>query len=100
MFMASLQVVAQSRAGWILEWSKGIHYNSFGAKGEVDPWLRYVAETDWPLFDTDESGHLPVTEKPGLGVDINWKEVQQGAKEGTKWRDQLMELPDGTKANW
>jgi len=41
-----------------------------------------------------------VTEKPGLGVDINWKEVQQGAKEGTKWRDQLMELPDGTKANW
>ncbi len=100
MFMASLQVVAQSRAGWILEWSKGIHYNSFGAKGEVDPWLRYVAEGDWPLFDADESGHLPVTEKPGLGVDINWKEVQQGAKEGTKWRDQLMELPDGTKANW
>jgi len=100
MFMASLQVVAQSRAGWILEWSKGIHYNSFGAKGSVDPWMRYIEETDWPLFDTDATGHLPVTERPGLGVAINWPEVQRGAAEGTKWRDELMELPDGTRANW
>ena len=100
MFMASMQVVAQSRAGWILEWSKGIHYNSFGARGSVDPWMRYIAETDWPLFDTDDTGHLAVTERPGLGVLIDWREVQKGAEEGTKWRDQLMELPDGTKANW
>src|SRR3954451_3833647 len=43
-FMACLQVVVQSRAGWILEWSKGIHYNASGATGEVDPWLRFVEE--------------------------------------------------------
>jgi galactonate dehydratase len=41
-FMACLHVVVQSRAGWILEWSKGIHYNAHGATGEIDPWLRYV----------------------------------------------------------
>ena len=100
MFMASLPAVALCRAGWLLEWSKGIHYNAHGATGDVDPWLRYVAEQDWPLFDTDETGHLPVTEQPGLGVRINWKEVQAGAREGTKWRDELMKLPDGTIANW
>ena len=100
MFMASMQVVTQSTAGWILEWSKGIHYNSFGASGSVDPWMRYIAEADWPLFDADKNGHLAVTERAGLGLDIDWAEVEKGAKEGAKWRDQLMVLADGTKANW
>ena len=36
-FMACLHVVVQCRAGWILEWSKGIHYNRSGSSGEVDP---------------------------------------------------------------
>ena len=52
-FMACLHVVAQSRAGWILEWSKGIHYNASQASGAVDPWLRYLDERDWPLFEVD-----------------------------------------------
>ena len=99
-FMACLQVVAQSRAGWILEWSKGIHYNASGATGEVDPWLRYVEESDWPLFDVDASGHLPITDRPGLGVNMNWREIQQAAKTGVVWRDEDMSLPDGTRANW
>ena len=99
-FMACLQVVAQSRAGWILEWSKGIHYNASGATGEVDPWLRYVEESDWPLFDVDASGHLPITDRPGLGVNINWKEIQHAAETGVVWRDEDMSLPDGTRANW
>ncbi len=43
-FLACLHVVVTSRAGWILEWSKGIHYNASGAKqGGVDPWMRYIA---------------------------------------------------------
>lgn len=100
MFMASLQVVAQSRAGWILEWSKGIHYNAFGAGGSVDPWLRYIQECDWPFFEPDATGHLPITELPGLGIRLDWKEVLRGAEEGTTWRDERMELPDGTRANW
>lgn len=99
-FMACLQVVAQSRAGWILEWSKGIHYNASGATGEVDPWLRYVDESDWPLFDVDASGHLPITDRPGLGVNMNWKEIQRAGQTGVVWRDEDMSLPDGTRANW
>ncbi len=100
MFMASMQVVAQSRAGWILEWSKGIHYNAFAATGRMDPWLRYIEERDWPRFETDDTGHLPLTELPGLGIRLDWNEVLKGAAEGTRWRDELMEFPDGTKANW
>jgi len=100
-FMACLHVVAQSRAGWILEWSKGIHYNRSGATGEVDPWLRYLEESDWPLFEVDVTGHLPITERPGLGIRVNWAEAQKAAKEqGVVWRDEDMYLPDGTKANW
>ena len=99
-FMACLQVVAQSRAGWILEWSKGIHYNASGATGEVDPWMRYIDERDWPMFELDEGGHIAVPEAPGLGIRINWKEVEKAAKAGSVWRDESMFLPDGTRANW
>ncbi len=100
-FMACLHVVAQSRAGWILEWSKGIHYNRSGATGEVDPWLRYLVEGDWPLFEVDATGHLPITDLPGLGIRLDWAEAQKAAKEqGVIWRDEDMYLPDGTKANW
>jgi galactonate dehydratase len=99
-FMACLHVVAQSRAGWILEWSKGIHYNESGATGEVDPWLRYVDESAWPMFDLDETGHLPVPETPGLGVPIDWAEAKEAAKSGVSWRDIAMHFPDGTRANW
>jgi galactonate dehydratase len=99
-FMACLQVVAQSRAGWILEWSKGIHYNASGATGEVDPWLRYIEEKDWGYFELDPDGHLPITGLPGLGVRINWAEVQRAARTGVVWRDAAMSLDDGTMANW
>lgn len=99
-FMACLHVVAQSRAGWILEWSKGIHYNASGATGEVDPWLRYLDERDWPMFDLDSNGHLPIPETPGLGIRVNWAEVRKAATVGVTWRDELMHLPDGTVSNW
>lgn len=99
-FMACLHAVAPSRAGWILEWSKGIHYNVHGAKGEGDPWLRYVDEGDWALFNVDEGGHLALPPGPGLGVRIHWAEVERAAQEGTTWRDQAMDLPDGLRANW
>lgn len=99
-FMACLHAVAPSRAGWILEWSKGIHYNVHGAKGEGDPWLRYVEEGDWGLFEVDEGGHLALPPGPGLGLQVNWAEVERAAKEGVTWRDQAMDLPDGLRANW
>jgi galactonate dehydratase len=99
-FMACLHVVAQSRAGWILEWSKGIHYNASGATGELDPWLRYVEESNRPMFEVDSTGHLPVPDAPGLGLRVDWDEVQRAAKNEVIWRDESMELPDGTRANW
>ena len=99
-FMACLQVVVTSRAGWILEWSKGIHYNASGATGEIDPWLRYVAEPDRAQFALDAEGHLALPLAPGLGVQIDWAEVERAAKAGVVWRDQTMRLDDGTIANW
>lgn len=99
-FMACLHVVVQCRAGWILEWAKGIHYNAFGATGEVDPWLRYVDERDWPMFNVDADGHLRVPDTPGLGIRVNWAEVMKADKTGSAWRDERMTLPDGTLANW
>jgi galactonate dehydratase len=99
-FMACLQVVAVSRAGWIMEWSKGIHYNASGATGEVDPWLRYLDERDWPMFDVDQTGHLALPRTPGLGIRVDWEEVLKAARTPVEWRDERMELPDGTRANW
>jgi galactonate dehydratase len=99
-FMACLHVVAQSRAGWILEWSKGSHYNAHGATGEIDPWLRYVDPRDWPLFALDGEGHMAVPEAPGLGVAIDWTEVLKADGTGESWKDEEMRLPDGTLANW
>lgn len=99
-FMACLHVVAQCRAGWILEWSKGIHYNASGATADVDPWLRYLDERDWAMFEVDDSGHLSVPSTPGLGIRVNWDEVQNAARVPVAWRDQSMYLPDGTLSNW
>ncbi|MFN3324936.1 MAG: galactonate dehydratase [Bryobacteraceae bacterium] len=99
-FMACLHVVAQSRAGWILEWSKGIHYNASQSTLEVDPWMRYIDESDWPQFDVDETGHLSIPEGPGLGVRINWEEAVRASRDKVIWRDEAMCLPDGTRANW
>jgi len=99
-FTASLHVVAQSPAGWIMEWSKGIHYNAHGAKGDVDPWLRYLHEPTWHMFDTDGSSHIAVPDGPGLGIQVNWAEVERAAKEGCTWKDIPMYLPDGSLANW
>src|SRR5690606_15311204 len=98
-FTASLHVVAQSPAGWIMEWSKGIHYNSHGASGDVDPWLRYLDESTWPMFDTDDSSHIAVPDRPGLGIQVNWAEVERAAAEGSTWADIPMTLPDGALAN-
>lgn len=99
-FMACLHVVAQSRAGWILEWSKGIHYNASQAEGNIDPWLRYVDESQWPAFNVDAEGHLALPTGPGLGLDVNWSEIQKAAQTPVTWRDESMFLPDGTQANW
>ena len=99
-FMACLQVVVQCRAGWILEWSKGIHYNRSGASGEVDPWLRYLEPSDWPLFELDADGHLRVPETPGLGIRVNWKEVENASRTPVVWRDEAMYLDDGTLSSW
>ena len=99
-FMACLQVVVGSRAGWILEWSKGIHYNASGATAGRDPWMRYIDESTWGDFELDSEGHLRVPAAPGLGVSINWSEVLKAGEQGSNWRDEKMFLADGTRSNW
>ena len=99
-FMACLHVVAQSPAGWILEWSKGIHYNASGATRGVDPWMRYLDHAYWESFNLDSGGHLEVTDEPGLGIRLDWAEVQRAASAGVTWEEPAMYLPDGTLANW
>lgn len=98
-FMACLQVMATSRAAWILEWSKGIHYNSSGA-GSVDPWMRFIDSATWKNFELDKEGHLKIPDAPGLGLSIDWSEVINASKQGVIWRDQQMFLNDGTISNW
>jgi galactonate dehydratase len=99
-FLACLHVVVTSRAGWILEWSKGIHYNASQAEGSVDPWLRYVEPEDRAQFELDADGHLPLPRGAGLGVKIDWAEVMRASARGVVWRDEEMRLGDGTIANW
>ena len=80
-FMACLQVVVTSRAGWILEWSKGIHYNASGATGEIDPWLRYVVESDrggGETADHDHGNHHSHDD----GGDVVWHEFSTYAGTG------------------
>jgi len=48
----------------------------------------------------DRDGHLAVPDAPGLGVRIDWSEVQRAAGTGESWKDEEMRLPDGTLANW
>jgi len=55
---------------------------------------------DRPHFDVDRDGHLAVPDAPGLGVRIDWSEVQRAAGTGESWKDEEMRLPDGTLANW
>ena len=52
------------------------------------------------MFDVDDTGHLPVPDAPGLGVRIDWEEVQRAAQTEVVWRDEAMSLHDGTRANW
>ena len=91
MFMASLQVVAQSRAGWILEWSKGIHYNSFGAKGSVDPWMRYIAESGLAAvrYRRDRPSARHRTPGPGRGHRLG------GSAAGRRGRHEVARPADG-----
>jgi hypothetical protein len=52
------------------------------------------------MFNVDPTGHLQVPDTPGLGVRIDWEEVQRASQKEVVWRDEAMYLPDGTKANW
>ena len=99
-FMACLHTVVTSRAGWILEWSKGIHYNAAGADPGIDPWLRYLDPADHDQFILDAEGHVSLPRGPGLGIKVDWAAVQRATGNPSLWRDENMSLPDGTQANW
>ena len=53
-----------------------------------------------PAFTLDSEGHLPITERPGLGIELDWQEAERAAKQGVVWRDEEMFLADGTMTNW
>lgn len=88
---ASLQLDFLSHNAFIQEQSMGIHYN---VGNDV---LDYLVDPS-PLKIVD--GHIPLLEKPGLGVEINEEFVIEKSKTGQNWHNPLWRHNDGSVAEW
>lgn len=75
----------------IQEMSLGIHYHS-----GVDL-LDYVREPG--VFRVD-GGHVVLTQRPGLGIDIDEDRVCRASETFTEWRNPIWRLPDGAFTEW
>jgi galactonate dehydratase len=88
---ASLHLDFVSHNAFIQEQSMGMHYNT---GNDV---LDYLVDPT-PLRIVD--GHLPLLERPGLGVDINEDYVIEQARIGHRWRNPQWRHADGSVAEW
>ncbi|TDC74778.1 galactonate dehydratase [Streptomyces hainanensis] len=88
---ASLQVAFSTPNFLIQEQSIGIHYNR-GA--EV---LDYVVDPD--VFRFDE-GHLRRPLGPGLGIEVDEREVRRADGSAPDWHNPVWRHPDGSFAEW
>ena len=88
---AALQIDFNCPNALIQETSLGIHYN-VGAD-----------LTDY-LLDADgfglREGHVPLPDKPGLGVEIDEDKVRAAASEGHNWKNPIWRNPDGSVTEW
>lgn len=88
---ACLQVDFVSHNAFIQEQSMGIHYNR---DNDV---LDYLVDQG-PLQIKD--GHLPLLEKPGLGIEINEDFVIEQAEKFKGWKNPIWRHEDGSIAEW
>ena len=76
---------------FIQEQSLGIHYNK-GA--ELTEYL-----SDASVFEY-ENGFIKISEKPGIGIDVNEEAVVEAAAKGHDWKNPIWRNFDGTVAEW
>lgn len=88
---ASLHLDFLSHNAFIQEQSMGIHYN---VGNDV---LDYLVDPT-PLRITD--GHIPLLDRPGLGIEVNEAYVIEQAKIGHRWRNPQWRHDDGSVAEW
>ncbi|NBJ71417.1 MULTISPECIES: galactonate dehydratase [Clostridia] len=88
---ACLQVDATSHNVFIQEQSLGIHYNV-----ESDL-LDYVVDKD--IFKY-ENGYVYISNKPGLGIEIDEEHVKRMATKSVNWRNPVWRHEDGSIAEW
>ncbi|THH34583.1 galactonate dehydratase [Neolewinella litorea] len=90
-FAAALQIDFNCINALIQETSLGIHYN-VGAD-----------LTDY-LVDPDgfrlRDGHVPLSTKPGLGIEIDEEKVREAAREGHNWKSPIWRNADGSVTEW
>lgn len=88
---ACIQLDACTPNVFIQEQSLGIHYN----KG--NDLLDYLKD---PLVFKYEDGFVKISQKPGLGIEINEEKVIEADSEGHNWKNPLWRNGDGTVAEW
>jgi galactonate dehydratase len=88
---ASLQVGLVSPNLLIQEQSLGIHYN---AGSDL---LDYLLD---PSVFAYTDGHVPALTGPGLGIEIDAREVERAAEIGHRWRNPVWRRDDGAFTEW
>jgi galactonate dehydratase len=73
------------------EMSLGIHYNV------GHDLLSFVTN---PEVLTAVDGYLPISDRPGLGVEIDEQGVRQAHKARHRWRNPIWRYKDGSFAEW
>ncbi len=88
---ACLQIDFASINAFIQESSIGIHYN------QGFDLLDYMANSH--LFDL-EDGYISLTDRPGLGVEINEETLIEGQRIGHDWTNPIWRNADGSITEW
>lgn len=90
-FAASLQVDYTCVNAIIQETSMGIHYN------EGIDLLDYLID---PSVFRFKDGYVHLSDKPGLGIEIDEKKVREMAKVGHDWKNPIWRTASGVIAEW
>lgn len=88
---ASLQIAFATPNFLIQEQSIGIHYN-----GDNDV-LDYLVD---PSVFSFVNGHVARLDRPGLGIEVDEKEVRQASANEHRWRTPIWRHADGSFAEW
>ncbi len=88
---ACLQVDAVSYNAFIQEQSLGIHYN------EAADILDYLVDRSVFAY---ADGMVGIPQGPGLGIEVDEKEVARASRTGHRWRNPVWRHADGSVAEW